>query len=126
MKSIVIAGNIGKSAETRTTQRGDKVTSWSLAVEDRSQGEKRTIWFECEMWGNRGEILAQYLTKGGKVAVSGEFSTREYEGKTKLTVKADQVTLLGGKPDGERNDYQAPAKREAAPRDDIDADSIPF
>lgn len=96
MKNISIAGNIGKDAETRTTQTGDKVTKWSVAVEERNGGEKRSIWFECTMWGKRGESIAPYLTKGGKVAVSGDFSTREHDGKTYLTVRAEQVTLMGG------------------------------
>jgi single-strand DNA-binding protein len=104
MKSITIAGNIGKDAVTRTTNAGDKVTGWTVAVEERNGQEKRTIWFDVSIWGKRGESLAQYLTKGGKVAVSGELSTREHEGKTYLTVKADQVTLMGGRQDGERRD----------------------
>lgn len=96
MKTIVIAGNIGKDATTRTTQGGDKVTGWPVAVEERNGQEKRTIWFDCTLWGARGEKLAQYLTKGSKVSVAGELSTREHEGKTYLTLRADQVTLLGG------------------------------
>ena len=110
MKNITIAGNIGKDAVTRRTQGGDAVTGWTVAVEDRQGQDKRTIWFDCTLWGKRGESLSQYLTKGGKVSVSGELSTREHEGRTYLTVRADQVTLLGGRPDGERRGggYSAP------------------
>ena len=126
MKSITIAGNIGKSAESRRTPNGDAVTSWSLAVEERKGSEKRTIWFDCSLWGKRGESLAPYLTKGGKVAVSGELSTREHEGKTYLTVRAEQVTLLGGGQDRDtpRNDpaMQAPSGFGAKSLDD----EIPF
>lgn len=101
MKTISIAGNIGKDAATRNTQQGDSVTSWSVAVEERQGQEKRTLWFDCSLWGKRGSSLAQYLTKGSKVAVSGEFSTREHDGRTYFTIRADQITLLGG---GERRD----------------------
>jgi single-strand DNA-binding protein len=104
MKSITIAGNIGKDAVTRTTPNGEKVTGWSVAVEERNGQDRRSIWFDCTIWGKRGESLAQYLTKGGKVAVSGELSTRDHEGKTYLTIRVEQVTLLGGKPDGERQE----------------------
>ena len=120
MKSITIAGNVGKDAETRSTQNGDKVTSWTVAVEDRQGQEKRTIWFDCTLWGKRGESLAQYITKGGKVAVSGELSTREHDGKTYLQIRAEQVTLMGGGKDREE-------RREPAPRnDDLDTSEIPF
>lgn len=121
MKSITIAGNIGKDAQTRTTQGGDKVTSWTVAVEERQGQDKRTIWFDCNLWGVRGEKLAEYLTKGGKVAVSGDLSTREHEGRTYLTVRADQVTLMGG---GQREERREEPKRESR-RDDIE-DSVPF
>lgn len=96
MKNITIAGNIGKDAMTRRTQAGDAVTSWPVAVEERAGQEKRTIWFDVSLWGKRGESLSQYLTKGSRVAVSGDLSTREHDGRTYLTVRADQVTLLGG------------------------------
>jgi single-strand DNA-binding protein len=130
MKMLGISGNIGRDAETRTTQGGDIVTSWTVAVEERRGQDKRTIWFECSLWGKRGESLAQYLTKGGKVSVSGELSTREHDGKTYLTVRADQVTLMGG---GARDDDRgmsdkakaADRAQRPAARDDLE-DDVPF
>lgn len=96
MKTITIAGNIGRDAATRNTQGGDSVTSFPVAVEERAGQNKRTIWFDVSIWGKRGTALEQYLTKGTRVAVAGDLSTREHEGKTYLSVRADQVTLLGG------------------------------
>ena len=128
MKSINIAGNIGKDAETRQTQGGDSVTSWSVAVEERAGQEKRTVWFDVSLWGKRGEALAQYLTKGSRVAVAGDLSTREHNGKTYLQVRASEVALQGGKPDAERaeprRDEREPAGGRQVPDDDMD--SIPF
>ena len=131
MKSIAIAGNIGKDAVSRTTQSGDNVTSWSVGVEERNGQDKRTIWFDCSLWGKRGESLGQYLTKGSKVAVSGELSTREHDGKTYLTVRVNEVSLQGG---GQQRS-QASDQHYTAPRDnpvsrpvtnaDFD-DEIPF
>ena len=127
MKSITIAGNVGKDAETRRTQSGDAVTGFSIAVEDRIPKEKGIIWFRCSMWGKRGESLAQYLTKGSKVAVSGELSIEVYEGKTNLTVKVDQVTLLGGGQDDNvsRRDTARQAPAGYGGRPDLN-DEIPF
>lgn len=133
MKSITIAGNIGKDAVTRTTQGGDKVTGFTVAVEDRQNKDKSTVWFDVSMWGARGEKIAEYLTKGGKVCVSGDLSTREHEGKTYLTVRADQVTLMGGKPQADRSDsdIEREFKREVGrevrnmQRDIMDSE-IPF
>ena len=123
------------NVKTRRTNGGDPVTSWSVAVEDRKSSEKSTIWFDCSLWGKRGESLAPYLTKGGKVAVSGELSTREHNGKTYMTIRAEQVTLLGGRSGDGGDGYQSRRERGrsgdagGAPAggrgNDLD-DSIPF
>jgi single-strand DNA-binding protein len=122
MKTITIAGGIGRDAETK--QAGSsKVTRFSVAVDDGWGDKKRTIWFDCDLWGDRGEKLAGMLTKGTKVAVSGDLSTREHNGKTYLTVRADNVTLMSGKPQGERQERQQ--DQGQASRADLD-DEIPF
>lgn len=123
MKTITIAGNIGRDAVTRQTQAGESVTGWPVAVEERAGQDKRTIWFDVSLWGKRGAALAPFLTKGGRVAVSGELSTREHEGKTYLTVRASEVTLIGG---GEKRDDR-PAERQDTARNTRDFDDeIPF
>lgn len=119
MKQITIAGNIGKSAEVRTNQGGDKVTGFSVAVNDR---QKNTTWFDCSLWGKRGESLAQYLTKGSRVAVTGELTTREHEGKTYLGCRVSEITLLGSNAD--RQEY---SDRGSAPAGGADLDDdLPF
>ena len=92
MKTIVIAGNIGKTAEVRNAGQ-NRVTGWTVAVDDGWGDNKTTIWFDCNWWGQRGEKVAQYIQKGGKITVSGELSKREHEGKTYLTVNVSDVTL---------------------------------
>ena len=123
MKSITIAGNIGRNAETRNTQSGDSVTGFSVAVEERQGQDKRTIWFDVSIWGKRGSSLAQYLTKGTRVAVAGDLSTREHDGKSYLTIRADQVTLLGG---GERQEQRREEPQTRGRVDDLDGDDLPF
>lgn len=129
MKIITIAGNVGKDAELRRTSgTGDPVLNFSVAVEDRSTKEKTTAWFDVSLWGKRAEALEQYVTKGTRVAVSGDLTRREYDGKTFLGVRADTVTLLGGgnRDEGQRGGYdQSPDRGRAPARDDLDGE-IPF
>lgn len=123
MKNLTIAGNIGKSAELRKTGNGDQVAGFSVAVDDGFGDKKRTLWFDVSIWGKRAETLAPMLTKGGKVCVTGDLSTREHEGKTYLTLRASEVTLMSARQD--RDD--APPRQERAPvRDEVDQDEIPF
>ena len=128
MKAITVAGGITKDAEVRSTQGGDKVTGFSVAVSDGFGDAKRTLYFDCTLWGKRGESLAQYLTKGSKVCVSGELSTREHNGKTYLTIRAEQVSLMGGKPEGQREERQSDGYGAGGtPKNDpYDGDAIPF
>ncbi|NOD65779.1 single-stranded DNA-binding protein [Ruegeria sp. HKCCD6109] len=122
MKTITIAGNCGKDAETRTTQSGQKVTSVSIGVSHYDGRERSTIWFDVSMWGKRGETLAQFARKGAKLAVSGDLSTREYNGKTYLQVNAQDFTPMGER---QQTGHADPA-RQAPVQDDFDSDSIPF
>lgn len=115
MKQVFIAGRLGRDAETR--QVGDTtVTGFSVAVDGRDGKEKVTLWFDVSIWGRRGEALAQYLTKGAAVSVSGDLGRREHEGKVYLTVRADQITLQGSRSEGGQ------ARQDAAPIDD----EVPF
>jgi single-strand DNA-binding protein len=124
MKQITIAGGLTRDAVLRRTQSGDPILGFSVGV---SEGrDKPSTYFDCSLFGKRGEVLAQYLTKGSKVTVCGDLSTREHEGKTYLQVRADQVTLQGG---GNRDKpetgggYRAPPSGGAG---GFDAEEIPF
>ena len=131
MKIITIAGNIGKDAEIRTAGQ-NKVTGWTVAVDDGYGDNKRTIWFDCNWWGGRGEKVAQYIRKGEKITVSGEMSTREHEGKTYLTVNVNDVKLQGGNSGGGTSqqsggNYDAPDQGGGNPNSNRDLDDeIPF
>ena len=132
MKNITIAGRITRDAVTRTTQQGDKVTGFSVAVDDGFGQNKRTLYFDCSLWGKRGDALSQYLDKGASVTVAGDLSTREHEDKTYLTIRVAEITLQGGKAGGSAGDdrsngYGAGGSPSSQPsgRPDFD-DDIPF
>lgn len=97
MKNITLAGRLTRDAELRTLSNGDQVAGFSVAVDDRSAKEKSTLFFDCSLYGKRGEALAPHLTKGSSVTVSGDFSTREHNGKTYLQCRVNDLTLQGGK-----------------------------
>lgn len=97
MKNITIAGRLTKDAEFRRTQNGEPVLGFAVAVDDGYGERKSTLFFDCSLWGKRGEALTPHLKKGGSVTVSGDLGRREHDGKTYLTVRANEITLQGGK-----------------------------
>lgn len=104
MNNATFAGRLGRNAEVRHTASGKSVTGFAIAVDYYAgQGERKTMWVDCSMWGERGERLAPYLTKGTAISVSGQVGIQTFDGRngpqSKLTLRVATVTLLGGKQD---------------------------
>lgn len=73
------SGNIGKDCESRVTQAGKTIASFSLPVKSGYGENEKTSWVTCKLFGVKAEKLPQYLTKGTKVTVSGEFVLEQWE-----------------------------------------------
>ena len=136
MNNITVAGQLGKDSEIRFLTNGDAVCSFSVA--DAQGKDKPTIWWNCSLFGKRGESLSQYLVKGQAVTVSGSVSEREWTDKDgqkrkSMDVRVADVALQGGRKDaGEASTPRqqaapVPQRRPApAPNNDQFADDIPF
>lgn len=127
MNVITVAGTLGKDAEVKYLPNGDAIANFSVAD---SQGrDKPTIWWNCGLYGKRAESLAQYLTKGQAVTVTGSVSEREWtskdgEKRKSMDVRVSDVALQGGRRDAEpqQERRQAPAPAPV----DMDDSDIPF
>ena len=129
MFDATVAGNLGKDAELRTAGSG-QVLSFSVAATTGFGQREQTNWVNCSIWGKRGEALAQYLKKGTPVTVTGEITTREYEGKTYIEMNVYNVKLQGraNNSGGNAPAQQQPQKQPApaAGQSDTYDDDIPF
>ena len=138
MNVITIAGRIGKDSELRFLQNGDPVLGFSVA--DDMGKDKGAIWWECSLFGKRGESLAPYLLKGSQVTVIGQVSERAWTDKNgqerkSFGVRVSEIALQGGKQEtAEPRQAPAPSARPPAQRtapaksngfDDMDSD-VPF
>jgi single-strand DNA-binding protein len=97
MQTITIAGSLGKDAIAKSTQDGTQLLNFSVAVSGGFGDKKTTTWYDVTKWGKGADKLAPYMLKGCRVTVCGELSTREYEGKTYLQVRAWELTLQNSK-----------------------------
>jgi len=98
LNRVQLIGRLGHDPKSRSTSKGNKVASFSLAVDHNwksASGEvkKTTDWFMIEFWGKLADVTLKYLKKGRLVYVEGRLKTDKYEdkGETKYFTK-----VIGG------------------------------
>lgn len=137
MISINTIGRIGKGGGAIKSVRDRTVLAFSIAVDSGWGESKTTLWFDCSLWGQRGEKLVDYIQQGDQIGVTGSLSTREHDGKTYLKIDVQDVTLIGGKREGDdkpaRSEGRSSGGRASNPQyqnpttsDDFDDSLIPF
>jgi len=101
---ITIAGNLVDDPELRFTPAGQAVARFRVAstprFRDNSTGEWRdgdSLFLTCNVWRQAAEHVAESLTRGMRVIVSGRLRQRSYETKEgeKRTVYEVEVDDVG-------------------------------
>ncbi|MNU39036.1 Single-stranded DNA-binding protein [compost metagenome] len=132
MNLLCMTGNIGGDVKVNNVG-GTAVANFSVAMTAGFGDKKSTIWLQASLWGKQAESkLVDYLVKGQQVALSGEFSMREYEGKQYPQLRISTIDLVGGKSDGgsqpkpQQSSPKPQPQPQPAPDDGFDDSSIPF
>ena len=138
MNKWIGIGFVGKAPETRTTQGGSTVCSFSLATSEKYNGEEKTTWFRISAFNKLGEVCQKYLGKGRRVCVVGKISASAYEGKdgaarASIEVLAESVEFLSSKEESKHDngafDDDKPGSKSDTNQevDDVDTESdLPF
>ncbi|GAB5496975.1 MAG: single-stranded DNA-binding protein [Phycisphaerales bacterium] len=104
---VLLMGNLTRDIEVRQLPSGTSVAQFTLAVNERYK-DKNEQWVEkahfidCEMFGRRGEVMAQYLSKGSPVFIEGRLKLDTWQDKndgsnrSKLKVMAESFEFVGG------------------------------
>ena len=82
MNKVVMIGRLTKDPETRYTQSGKAVGSFTLAVDRRGKktyGQQTADFIPCVVWDKLAEIVANNLTKGSKIGIDGRLQVRSYD-----------------------------------------------
>ena len=102
MNRVVLIGRLTKNPELRFTPgTGKAVSTFTIAVDRRTnkEGKKETDFIPIVVWGKQGENVANYMSKGKLIGISGRIQTRNYEGKDGIKryvteIVADEVQFL--------------------------------
>lgn len=135
----IVAGNITRDPEMRTTGSGSQVCSFALAVNrsykanDGTQQEQ-VSYLDCVAWGKSAEIICQYTRKGSALLVSGRLEQRSWEDKTsgqrrsRTEIIVEDFSFLSGNGSGAGGAGAAgksAGKAADAEMDDISPDDVP-
>ena len=100
---ITIVGNLANDPELRYTSAGIAVVTVSVAVNQRFFNKETNNWdekldgfFDCIIWRGYAENVAESLTRGSRVLVTGRIKKRSYEDKEGQTrwvteIEADEI-----------------------------------
>jgi single-strand DNA-binding protein len=101
--TITVVGNLTADPELRFTPSGAAVANFTVAstprIYDRQSGEWKdgeALFLRCNIWREAAENVAESLTRGARVIVSGRlkqrsFETREGEKRTVVEVEVDEI-----------------------------------
>lgn len=143
---VILMGNLTRDVEMRSLPSGMNVGSFGLAVNDRYK-DKDGNWVDkpnfvdCDIFGNRADAMARYLSKGSPVFIEGklrfeQWQDRDGNNRSKLKVVVDNFEFVGGRDGGGGSGggggggggsrtprQQAPADNYGEP---VSSDDIPF
>ena len=102
LNHVVLIGRLTRDPESRKTNTGLTVVSFTVAVDDTFKGpngEKNTLFMNCSIFGTKAENVAKFVRKGSLVAVSGRLNQRKYTNRdnqqvTVIETIADSVEFL--------------------------------
>jgi len=116
---VVLAGNLTRDPELRSTQEGVPVANFSIAVNRVRSKREAVDFFNVSCWRELGERVANYMKKGDPIVVEGHLQYRTWQtpdGTKRSTVEvvANQVQFLSRSGDPQQQP-EAPAFVNEAP-----------
>src|SRR5881409_3685901 len=99
MNSVHLIGNLATEVELRDVGEEKKVASFLLAIgRGNRDGGADFVWISA--WERQGELCAEYLGKGSRIAVEGRLKSRTWEqdGRRRdaIEVVARRIDFLNG------------------------------
>lgn len=111
MNKVILTGRLTKDVDVKYTQNGKCVALFSMAVNGFKKED--VYFFNIVAWNKTAELCGNYLTKGSKVLIEGQLTTRSYEDnngskKTVTEIIASNVEFLESK---KQNEQQVPIEQ---------------
>jgi len=119
---VIIAGNMTRDPETRTTQSGNRVVKIGIAVNRKFKDQESTCFVDCTAFAHQAEAISKYLRKGDPIFIEGRLDYQSWQAKdgtnrSKLEVIIEQFQFIGkAKPEDQQGaTNKAPFDPEEVP-----------
>ena len=117
LNKAILMGRLTKDPELKTTQSGNSVCSFTLAIDRRfknQQGERETDFIPIVAWRQTAEFAAKYFNKGSKMALVGTIQPRSWEDQNGerryiTEVIADEIYFADSKRQQNNQEYMPPS-----------------
>lgn len=97
MNKVMLIGRLANDPDLRfTAGSGTAVARFSLAVDRRfsgKDGQKEADFIRIVAWNKAAEIIANYMSKGRQIAISGRIQTGSYDDKDGKKVYTTEVIV---------------------------------
>lgn len=102
LNKVELIGRLTMDPELRYTTNNNAVSSFSIAVNKRVNGENNADFINCVAWNTTAEFLNKYFKKGQAIAIVGRLQNRSYEdkeGQKRYTteVVVEETEFIGNK-----------------------------
>jgi len=137
VNKVILVGHLGADPEMKALPSGMQMAKLRVATSeswtDKASGQKqeKTEWHNVIVYDKLAGICERYLSKGQLVYIEGSIQTRSWDDKESgqkrymTEIKAREMRMLGGRPDGART-AGGPSAPEPPMGGDGDDDSVPF
>src|SRR2546423_5666593 len=95
MNVVTLIGNLATDVEVREGAPDKRGASFVLAV-DRASRDGGADFVTVSAWDRQGELCAEYLGKGRRVAIDGRLKSRSWEEEGKRRSAIEGVARRGG------------------------------
>jgi len=130
LNKVILLGNAGQDAETKSLSGGKSVATFSLAINqpfrNKQDKNQRVEWVRCVAWDKVAQIAEKLVAKGTVVFVEGRLQTRKFEDREGGTKTVTEVVVASLRVLGSAKTSNHSGTGEASSTTETDNEAVPF
>lgn len=122
MIKVTAVGNLTRDPEIKVSSNGTEIGNFGIASNEKYNGKEYTTFVDVTVFGKQAEVCSKYLSKGRKVAISGDLRLDTWEAndgakRSKLYVVAQNVEFIDSPSNG--NQSSQPESKQTSVKETV-------